>query len=141
VVVAGGFSHRCAFSASTAAVCFASSTHRRGSVDLLVDEFTRLDAQLVAERPSGGGRELRALGDWHAHPGGETSPSPPDLEGQALDLATIGSHNASVVSLIVTRRADRESWTRPVISAWVTRHARSSFGERMVCEPAMVRVA
>ena len=37
-------------------------------------------------------------------------------------------------------RPDRDSWRNPQITAWITRHARSSFGERMVCEPATVSV-
>jgi hypothetical protein len=71
---------------------------------------------------------------------GGSRPSDADLRCQTSELATISDHNVSLTSLIVTRREGSASWRNPQISAWITRHARSSFGERMVCEPATVSV-
>ncbi len=116
----------------------AARVRKAGKVALDESEFTRMDARLQANRDRDG--ELRGIGDWHTHPAGEGRPSEPDLRCQALDLATIGDHNVSLTSLIVTRNARTDSWARPPISAWITRHARSSFGERMVCEPAIVSI-
>lgn len=65
---------------------------------------------------------------------------PTDTAEEVGELATIGDHNASLASLIVSRCDGRASWNNPHIAAWITRHARSSFGERMVCEPAIVSV-
>jgi hypothetical protein len=125
----------------------AATGRKAGKVTLDEGDFVRMDRQLQAQRDRDG--DLRGIGDWHTHPPADSRPrqadlrsrpSEADLRCQALELATIGDHNASLTSLIVTRRDGRESWTNPHISAWVTRHARSSFGERMVCEPAIVSV-
>jgi proteasome lid subunit RPN8/RPN11 len=114
----------------------AARVRKAGKVTLDADEFTRMDAQLQEMRDRAG--NLRGIGDWHTHPTGEGRPSEADLRCQALDLATIGDHNVSFTSLIVTRNARTDSWARPQITAWITRYARSSFGEQMVCEPAIV---
>jgi Prokaryotic homologs of the JAB domain len=108
-----------------------------GSVRLDPGEFRRTDTRLHA-----GDGDFRCVGDWHTHPAGGGTPSAADLESFALDLATIADHNHSLTSLILTQRdgAFDDSWARPNVSAWITRHARSSFGERMVCEPATVSV-
>jgi hypothetical protein len=100
-----------------------------------------MDRQLQALRDRDG--DLRGIGDWHSHPISGARPSDADLRCQAFELATIGDHNVSLTSLIVTRReaAFRGSWIDPTVSAWITRYARSSFGERMVCEPALVSIA
>jgi proteasome lid subunit RPN8/RPN11 len=116
----------------------AATLRKAGKVTLDEGEFVRMDTQLQAQRDRDG--DLRGIGDWHTHPMGGSRPSQADLRCQARELATIGDHNVSLTSPIVTRRDGRESWNNPHISAWVTRHARSSFGERMVCEPAMVSV-
>jgi hypothetical protein len=111
---------------------------REGKVALDEGQFTRMDARLQASRDRDG--DLRGIGDWHTHPTGDATPSEADLRCQARELATIGDHNVSLTSLIVTRRDGASSWRNPHISAWITRHARSSFGERMVCEHATVTV-
>jgi proteasome lid subunit RPN8/RPN11 len=116
----------------------AAKTRKAGKVALDEGEFTRMDARLQASRDRDG--DLRGIGDWHTHPMGESRPSDADLRCQARELATISDHNVSLTSLIVTRRQGAASWRNPQISAWITRHARSSFGERMVCEPATVTV-
>jgi proteasome lid subunit RPN8/RPN11 len=116
----------------------AATLRKAGKVTLDEGDFVRMDMQLQARRDRDG--DLRGIGDWHTHPIGTGRPSEADLRCQARELATIGDHNASLTSLIVTRRDGRESWNNPHISAWITRHARSSFGERMVCEPALVSI-
>ncbi|HEX3330164.1 MAG TPA: Mov34/MPN/PAD-1 family protein [Gaiellales bacterium] len=116
----------------------AAKTRRLGKVMLDAAAFIRMDAALQASRGRDG--DLRGIGDWHTHPMGGDRPSDVDLRSQARELETIGDHNVSLTSLIVTRRVGSASWQNPQISAWITRHARSSFGERMVCEPATVSV-
>ncbi|HEX3332179.1 MAG TPA: Mov34/MPN/PAD-1 family protein [Gaiellales bacterium] len=117
----------------------AARVRKAGKVALDEAEFTRMDAQLQAGRDRSG--DLRTIGDWHTHPPDSIGqPSEADLRCQARELATIGDHNVSLTSLIVTRRDGALSWRNPQISAWITPHARSSFGERMVCEPATVNV-
>jgi proteasome lid subunit RPN8/RPN11 len=117
----------------------AAKVRKAGKVALDDDDFVRMDASLQKMRDRDG--DLRGIGDWHTHPmGGDARPSEADLRCQAFDLATIADHNVSLTSLIVTRRDGRESWNHPQISAWITRYARSSFGERMVCEPALVSI-
>jgi proteasome lid subunit RPN8/RPN11 len=116
----------------------AARMRREGKVWLDEGEFTRMDARLQAARDRDG--DLRGIGEWHTHPTGDATPSEADLRCQARELATISDHNVSLTSLIVTRRDGALSWRNPHISAWITRHARSSFGERMVCEPATVTV-
>ncbi len=115
----------------------AAQVRKAGKVALDTGEFSRMDARLQKTRDRDGG-DLRGIGDWHTHPMGGGRPSDADLRCQAVDLATIADHNVSLTSLIVTQRDGRDSWRNPQISAWITRHARSSFGERMVCEPAIV---
>jgi proteasome lid subunit RPN8/RPN11 len=117
-----------------------ATVRKAGKVTLDEDEFVRMDRQLQALRDRDG--DLRGIGDWHSHPMGGSRPSDADLRCQARELATIGDHNVSLTSLIVTRReaAFRDSWIDPHVSAWITRYARSSFGERMVCEPALVSI-
>lgn len=119
----------------------AASARTAMSVRLSTDDFVRLDSQLRDDARSGRGENMRALGDWHTHTYGDATPSETDLRGWARDLDTIGDHNMSLTSLILCRRQGRDSWALPIISGWVTRHARSSFGERMVCEPATARIA
>ncbi len=116
----------------------AARVRKAGKVALDDAEFTRMDARLQAAREHGG--DLRAIGDWHTHPVGDSRPSDADLRCQARELATIGDHNVSLTSLIVTRREGSASWRNPHISAWITRHARSWFGEQFVVEPAIVHV-
>ena len=117
----------------------AARARKPGSVALDAGAFARMDARLHKMRDRDGA--LRGIGDWHTHPhSGDGWPSEADLRCQALDLATISDHNFSLTSLIVTRNKRFESWARPTVTAWITRHARSSFGERMVCEPATVNV-
>lgn len=102
-------------------------------------EFARMDAQLQAQRDRDG--DMRGIGDWHTHPaGGGTRPSSADLQAYAAELATIADHNSSLTSLIVSPYERSGSWAQSAVSAWITRHARSSFGERMVCEPAIVSI-
>jgi proteasome lid subunit RPN8/RPN11 len=115
----------------------AVAARTRGSVRLDPEEFRRTDTRLDA-----GEGDFRCVGDWHTHPTGAGTPSAADLKSFALDLATIADHTSSLTSLILTQRAGAfdDSWARPNVSAWITRHARSSFGERMVCEPAMVKI-
>jgi len=119
----------------------AAEARKVGKVLLDEGDFVRMDRELQALRDRDG--DLRGIGDWHSHPIGVGRPSEADLRCQARELATIGDHNVSLTSLIVTRReaAFRGSWIDPHVSAWITRHARSSFGERMVCEPALVSIA
>ena len=110
------------------------------SVTLDADEFVRWDANLRATRREGGG-DFRALGGWHSHPAGAATPSAADLDCWAHRLATMIDPGSSLTTLIAARRdPDRDSWHNPRITAWITRHARSSFGERMVCEPAIVSI-
>ena len=117
----------------------AARTRQVGKVALDEGEFTRMDARLQAARNRDG--DLRGIGDWHTHPVvGDSRPSDADLRCQARELDTIGDHNVSLTSLIVTRREGSASWRNPQISAWITRHARSSFGERFVVEPAIVHL-
>jgi proteasome lid subunit RPN8/RPN11 len=113
----------------------AAKIRTRDSVALDPEEFRRTDARLLAD-----GGDFRCVGDWHTHPTGGGRPSPADVRCQARDLATFADHNHSLTSLILTERDSIESWTRPHVSAWITRFARSSFGEQMVCEPAKVAV-
>jgi proteasome lid subunit RPN8/RPN11 len=110
------------------------------SVTLDADEFIRWDADLRADRREGGG-DFRALGGWHSHPVCAAMPSAADLDCWAHRLSTMIDPGSSLTTLITARRdPDRDSWRNPRITAWITRHARSSFGERMVCEPANVSV-
>ncbi len=110
------------------------------SVVLDTDEFVRWDAKMRADRRGGDG-EFRALGGWHSHPVGAATPSAGDLDCWACRLATLIDPESSLTTLIVGRRdPHRDSWRNPRITAWITRHARSSFGARMICEPAIVSV-
>ena len=95
----------------------AARVRKAGKVALDEREFTRMDARLQANRDRDG--ELRGIGDWHTHPAGEGRPSEADLRCQAFDLATIGDHNVSLTSLIVTR-------TRAPIHGRARRSARGS---------------
>jgi len=119
----------------------AAKARTLSSVALDATAFLAMDEHLVAERRRGKRFDLRVIGDFHSHPSGHGTPSEGDLESWARDLATIADDNASLTSLIVTRRDGRDSWARPIITGWITRHARSSLGERMVVEPATVKVA
>jgi hypothetical protein len=104
-------------------------------VTLDTDQFVRWDADLRSQRREGGG-DFRALGGWHSHPVGAATPSAADLDCWAHRLSTMIDPGSSLTTLIAARRdPDRDSWRNPRITAWITRHARSSFGERMVCEP------
>jgi len=118
-----------------------AKVRQAGKVALDEGDFVRMDTELQALRDRDG--DLRGIGDWHNHPmDGGSRPSEADLRCQARELATIGDHNVSLTSLIVTRREEafRGSWNNPQISAWITRYARSSFGERMGGEPALVSI-
>jgi proteasome lid subunit RPN8/RPN11 len=119
----------------------AATARTRSSVALDTAAFLAMDEHLVSERRRGKGFDLRAIGDWHSHPSSVATPSENDLQCWARDLATIADHNASLTSLIVTPRDGRDTWARPVVTAWITRHARSSFGQQMVVEPATVTLA
>ena len=55
------------------------------SVNLDADEFLRMDEHLVAQKRSGKGFDLRAVGDWHSHPGCDGTPSENDLGCWARD--------------------------------------------------------
>ncbi len=118
----------------------AANGRTRSSVYLDASAFLAMDEHLVSERRSGKGFDLRATGDWHSHPGCVATPSAGDIACWARDLATLTDADASLTSLIVTQREGRDSWARPVVTAWITRHARSSFGERFVVEPAIVSI-
>ena len=95
-----------------------------------------------ARRPRDRDGDLRGIGGL-AHPprrGRLAAERRPTCDCWACELATIGDPN---VSYHPDRRATRpgpRSWRNPQITAWITRHARSNFGERMVCEPAIVSV-
>jgi hypothetical protein len=79
-------------------------------------------------------------GQWHTHPSGGTTPSPPDLDTWADSLRYVSDHRGSglYVGLIATP-GWRGSWHSPQLTAYVVRRGESEY-HGYVCEPAAVAV-
>jgi proteasome lid subunit RPN8/RPN11 len=92
------------------------------------------------------GSDLRWVGHWHTHPGGNGEPSKPDLEFFAADCREQTLHGHPLehyVALILTPRRDWHrhdhepymSWVKPELHAW---HMRQLSDDEFTCQRAIV---
>jgi proteasome lid subunit RPN8/RPN11 len=92
------------------------------------------------------GSDLRWIGHWHTHPGGNGIPSNTDLEFFASDLreqALQGQPLDHYVALILCPRTDVDrltferyaSWVKPELHAW---HMRQLSDDEFTCQRAIV---
>jgi Prokaryotic homologs of the JAB domain len=84
--------------------------------------------------------DIGEAGQWHTHPSGGATPSPPDLDTWADALRYTNKHRGSglYVGLIATP-GWRGSWRSPQLTAYVVRRGESEY-HGYVCEPAAVNV-
>lgn len=78
-------------------------------------------------------------GQWHTHPSGGPTPSPPDLDTWADSLRYVSDKRGSglYLGVIATPRKQRGHWNFPTLTAYIIRRGeRSGF----VCEPAVVSI-
>jgi proteasome lid subunit RPN8/RPN11 len=84
--------------------------------------------------------DIGEVGQWHSHPSGNATPSPPDLDTWADALRYTNNHRGSGLYLgIIATPGWRGSWHSPQLAAYVVRRGESQF-HGYVCEPAAVNV-